>query len=304
MATNARGTSSPLGSSDSSRRTAVARTTLGLLVATLAGGVLAIALAMRALTLVMGSPVRTVDSVVEAAVCGVGALVAAWLAASALLALGCLSMRLVGSSWRSGERIVHRYAPVVVRRALVLVIGASVGLGVATGASAAVAPGPTPSPTSSSVAVDDFGWEATIPVDTAGAAGPTAVPTAVAPTDVSSVEPSTAPVHPTPGPTPPALVVPAAVASAASAPAASAPAAAPAVAPPARPAPEDVVVVAGDSLWAIAARHLTPDATDAEIAASWPQWYRANATLIGPDPGRIVPGQVLAVPASLGGARS
>ena len=45
---------------------------------------------------------------------------------------------------------------------------------------------------------------------------------------------------------------------------------------PDRDAPPEVVVRRGDSLWAIAARHLGPDASDAEIARAWPAWFEAN----------------------------
>jgi len=62
-----------------------------------------------------------------------------------------------------------------------------------------------------------------------------------------------------------------------------------------------VVVRRGDSLWDIAARHLGPSATDAEIAHSWPQWYRANRALIGPDPDLLRPGQRLVPPSSTTG---
>ena len=80
-----------------------------------------------------------VDTVIEVAVTAVGALVAAWLAAGALLATVCVVVRAAGASWRAGERLVHRCAPQVVRKALVLAVGAGIGLGMATGASAAVA---------------------------------------------------------------------------------------------------------------------------------------------------------------------
>lgn len=63
------------------------------------------------------------------------------------------------------------------------------------------------------------------------------------------------------------------------------------------PAPGGVVVHRGDTLWAIAARDLGPHATDAEVAARWPRWYAANRQVIGPDPDRILPGQVLVRPA-------
>ncbi len=74
-----------------------------------------------------------------------------------------------------------------------------------------------------------------------------------------------------------------------------------------RPAGEDedeagVVVRRGDSLWAIAARHLGEGATDAEVAAQWPRWYAANRDVVGPDPDLIRPGQVLRPPAAAGGA--
>ena len=58
----------------------------------------------------------------------------------------------------------------------------------------------------------------------------------------------------------------------------------------------EVVVRRGDSLWAIAGRHLGDDASDAEIAREWPRWYAANRDVIGPDPDRLLPGQVLGAP--------
>ncbi|TDS87239.1 MULTISPECIES: LysM peptidoglycan-binding domain-containing protein [Nesterenkonia] len=61
---------------------------------------------------------------------------------------------------------------------------------------------------------------------------------------------------------------------------------------------EQIVVRLGDSLWDIAAEHLGPDATDWEIAASWPEWYAENRDRIGADPGLILPGMILNVPAT------
>jgi nucleoid-associated protein YgaU len=57
-----------------------------------------------------------------------------------------------------------------------------------------------------------------------------------------------------------------------------------------------VVVRAGDTLWAIAARQLGPTATTREVAASWPRWYAANRQLIGADPALIRPGERLTPP--------
>ncbi len=60
--------------------------------------------------------------------------------------------------------------------------------------------------------------------------------------------------------------------------------------------PGSRVVKFGDSLWSIAAAELGPTATAEAIAARWPHWYAANRQLIGPDPNRIHPGQVLTAP--------
>ncbi|WP_344032143.1 LysM domain-containing protein, partial [Paeniglutamicibacter psychrophenolicus] len=59
---------------------------------------------------------------------------------------------------------------------------------------------------------------------------------------------------------------------------------------------EEVVVRPGDSLWAIAARHLPSNAGPEEIAAAWPLWFAANRQLIGPDPDRLEVGVVLQAP--------
>jgi nucleoid-associated protein YgaU len=60
------------------------------------------------------------------------------------------------------------------------------------------------------------------------------------------------------------------------------------------------VVVRGDCLWHIAASRLltrsgTPP-TDGEIARAVHDWWTANADVIGPDPDRLLPGQVLRPP--------
>jgi nucleoid-associated protein YgaU len=62
------------------------------------------------------------------------------------------------------------------------------------------------------------------------------------------------------------------------------------------PVRHHVVVRQGDTLWSIAARHLGPGATDAEIAQEWPRWYRINRHLIGADPHRLLPGERLRSP--------
>ena len=58
-----------------------------------------------------------------------------------------------------------------------------------------------------------------------------------------------------------------------------------------------VTVVAGDSLWSIAARHLGGSrASDLDIAMEWPRWYEANRAVIGDRPDALLPGQVLRPP--------
>ncbi|WP_239394133.1 LysM peptidoglycan-binding domain-containing protein [Frankia sp. CiP3] len=58
----------------------------------------------------------------------------------------------------------------------------------------------------------------------------------------------------------------------------------------------EIVVLRGDTLWAIAARSLGPGATTAQIAREWPRWWAANEHVIGPDPDKILPGQRLQPP--------
>ena len=60
---------------------------------------------------------------------------------------------------------------------------------------------------------------------------------------------------------------------------------------------DEVVVRRGDSLWDIAARHLGPDASAAEVAVEWPRWHHANRDVIGADPDLLIPGQRLVPPA-------
>lgn len=63
-------------------------------------------------------------------------------------------------------------------------------------------------------------------------------------------------------------------------------------------APRDVVVRAGDCLWAITARELR-DPSAARVSARWPSWWRTNRRVIGSDPNLIQPGQRLRRPEPL-----
>jgi Tfp pilus assembly protein FimV len=58
------------------------------------------------------------------------------------------------------------------------------------------------------------------------------------------------------------------------------------------------VVRAGDSLWLIAAEHLGPDATDADVARYVAALHAANRQVIGPDPDLVLPGQQLDFPST------
>lgn len=62
----------------------------------------------------------------------------------------------------------------------------------------------------------------------------------------------------------------------------------------------DVVVLRGDTLWSIAARHLGPAATAADIEIEWHRWLATNHTVIGDDADLILPGQLLRPPAAPG----
>ncbi len=69
----------------------------------------------------------------------------------------------------------------------------------------------------------------------------------------------------------------------------------PAQPPAPSPARTTVVVAPGDSLWAIAARSLGPDASAAEIDERWRRLHELNRAVIGPDPDLIRPAQRLEV---------
>lgn len=59
------------------------------------------------------------------------------------------------------------------------------------------------------------------------------------------------------------------------------------------------VVRPGDSLWQITAQRLGPAASESAIAAAWPQLWQTNRSVVGDDPGLILPGTALTLPAPL-----
>jgi len=184
-------------------------------------------------------------------------LICVWLTAASVVVIAGHAPGALGAAARRASR---RVAPRLVRRAIAAAAGASV---LAAPALAVADPQPGSAPT--------VAWPLSAPVG---------------PSPGWPLTPPAAPAPPTPGPPRPPPTVP----------------------PPPRPAPpgpgphndpaagSTVVVQPGDSLWSIAAARLGPGATDADIAAAWPAWHRANADAIGADPDLIQPGTALRAP--------
>jgi LysM repeat protein len=194
-------------------------------------------------------------------------LIALWFGIGLLAALASAAPGIIG---RLATRVTRWLLPAVLIRATAGVAGLAV-LAAPVVASAASAPTTPAAPSSTAIAAPVW---------------PTNHPTEPAP-----AWPITVTRSPGTGPAPgtghavtnPARAVTSAVASAGAADQA---------------APTQVVVQAGDSLWAISARSLGTNASPPRIAAEWPRWYAANRTEVGADPSYILPGQVLDAPAS------
>lgn len=204
-----------------------------------------------------------------------GGALAAW------LGLGIVVSALAGLPGALGRvsgSLADRVAPALVRRGAALMIG--------TALTAVVVPAAQASPGHTGLA--HTGVTTSISAQVVPAPDPDGLPL---PSATSSASP-TLPADPDTGATG----------------GAGAPSAGPAYRPPTQLGPlapaaprqraDVVTVVRGDSLWAIAARHLGPDATPAAIAAEWPRWYAANKTVIGTDPDLILVGQQLTPPAA------
>ncbi len=228
-----------------------------------------------------------------------GALVlCGWLALGSLLSVGAT---LPGTLGAICADLARRLTPRLLRQAMAATIGTTVatlslpmaaahGAGIvrevgAAGAGDSVPP-PAPLPTSASPGPGpQFG---PTPRSTSAVARPATATATVTATDQGTAPaPMRGSAAPDPGwsPSPPVRVVRADESRL--------------VARPPRPSasPEAAVTVhRGDTLWHIAARHLGPGASDAEIALEWPRWYAANSVLIGADPDRLLPGQQLQPP--------
>lgn len=215
-----------------------------------------------------GDPAAAVTGL--AALCA--GLIAAWLTS-------CLALSVVAHApgWlgRAAGAARDRVTPLVVRRWAAVVLGASLGASVLPGTAVAVvrtaAPDASAAPTP--------GWTpSSTPAPTA-LPGPGFTPTAVGSSGLQPVPP------PAPGWVPRRPVTkqradPHLLSG--------------------RPHVDvdqrTIVVHRGDTLWSIAATHLGPRASDLEIARAWPQWYAANASIIGEDPHLLRPGTVLSPP--------
>ncbi|XGX77854.1 hypothetical protein LQK93_00632 [Terrabacter sp. BE26] len=281
---------------------------LGLAVGTVAL-LLLLTLARQASTLVPGA--ARPDDVLLVLLAWTGVGLAAWLVLGSLLSALAL---LPGAAGRLAAEVAQRVTPLAVRRALTFVLGAAVGscaLPAAPVANAASAPvaagsdrlgrlpgatrgGPTPGFTPTDGPDLDLSSNGAAPSRSRLGEGPGFLPT---PGQPGTSHPGPAPAHltaPAPAPGPGYL-----------------PTAPPPVHDADRPhllAPVPRVAVSthdlvtihrGDSLWSLAARHLGPGASDAQVAHEWPRWYAANRAVIGEDPDVLVPGQQLRPPSAV-----
>lgn len=222
-----------------------------------------------------------------AAIAGLAAVLAALIAGWLTLCLALtLAAELPGVVGAGARELRDRVTPVVVRRWAAIVLGASVTATVVPGtavaaARAAVDPTPTPAPTPAATGgagTPSPGW--------GSAPSPTSLPSPGFAPPTGRTPSSTATTTPAPGWVPerpstryrgdPHLLTGRHRAGAGE---------------------ESVAVRRGDTLWSIAAAHLGPEATDAEIARAWPRWHAANADVIGPDPHTLLPGTLLTPPA-------
>ncbi|MFC7879208.1 hypothetical protein [Isoptericola sp. NPDC057391] len=272
---------------DAASRTSRPAAGLGrLAVLTVAAAGVGAALVLRTAALVPPSPTAaaglTVDRWVELAVLAAGLLAAAWLALSGALALTCVAASLLGRRWRAGEAAVERLAPAAVRRLVRTALGVGVGAGLTLAPTAALAAdAPTDPAAPGASVVLDLGWQPTATAADGERARGTA-DAAVQTADDGAERPAEAAED--------ALVQDATAV------------------PVARHAPDDTadgagdgsptrVVLRGDTLWDIAAQALGGSPTDAEILREVTRWHAENADVVGADPDRLLPGQILRAPA-------
>lgn len=235
----------------------------------------------------------------------------AWCLSAYLLVVTALTAgaHLPGAAGHALAAVARRTAPVGLRRALELAVGTSLVVGT-LGGPAGAAPLPPAPPASASTtagATADHPVLPPLPSLDHPVQERSAVPTAG---PVGRVTPAAAPASPArpTGPARPARI-PAPTTALPHAPghplgpgpadAARPNADADADADAARPvthADAVVVVQPGDSLWSLAEDRLGPQATDAQIAQTWPTWWQANREVVGDDPDLLLPGTPLTPP--------
>jgi nucleoid-associated protein YgaU len=218
----------------------------------------------------------------------------AWLTAGAAVAA---LAQLPGGVGRSADRVARVVTPALVRRVVEALLGASALVGVVTPAAASAAAPAVAATTSTAVSAGSAG-SAGRQVEEAGGARTVGAAAVVGATPAQALPPLGSADWPGRS----RRVLPTAdwpEAPASALPRSAAPAVTPglvAAAPVRESADEAVVVRRGDTLWSIAAHHLGPDASPAEVARSWPEWHRGNRAVIGADPDRLLPGQRLVPP--------
>ncbi|MGO4598219.1 LysM peptidoglycan-binding domain-containing protein [Terrabacter sp. 2RAF25] len=304
---------------------------VGLAVLGLVVSLMALRLLMTIATRGTGAPSGAVrpDDVLLVGLAWVGVALSAWLALGSFLAL---LATLPGVTGRLAGALAERITPLAARKVLTLVLGASVG-------SVALPPAPVSVAGSGPLSVTAAEAGATgrgptsadlapgfVPSRALGGAAPLLdpgfTPTSATPTgarrgeDVPSGPARTnQPTGPRPGALTPGFIPTHGEPNRDSPRDDEGPGYVPSapvrvhvddrsrlMAPPPRPTAgthDDVTVRRGDSLWTVAARHLGPGASDAQVAREWPRWYAANRDVIGDDPDLIKPGQQLRPPTAL-----
>lgn len=249
---------------------------LGLLTVVLAFRLVSVAASVDLEALRAGAPtLTTLTPLVEVPLLGIGCVVAAWWSLSLVLVTVALLAQAAGLQSAALATCIRAVAPAAVRRLAV----AGIGAGLVLTASPALAVEPVP----------DLGWVST------GTSTPEPSAPSIAPPDAPL--PETADPGTTDGPddslatspTPPVASPPAVVPPGVTEPVQPSPDAAPAT---------TVTVASGDTLWSITESLLAPDATDAQIAAAWPDLHTSNLQTIGADPDVILVGQELTVPSA------
>ena len=233
------------------------------------------------------------DDLIVVGTAAVGSVLLAWLGLGVMLAALAAAPGALG---RMAGKASARVTPAVMRRAAAVLLGTALATTV-TSLAHASAPQPLPSPhTKSSQAegppVPDPAFRVTTRQLVAAGGAPEPGGSVPPSTTVTAPDPGFGAGAPTPTPTSPAASRPM-----------NSPPTAPGLGPlgaaphtPSSTASGTVTVVRGDTLWAIAARHLGPHASPLQVAREWPRWYAVNRTVIGPNPNLIHVGQVLTVP--------